>query len=55
MEEKDRYKIILDEEDGSFAERRMNELAKEGYRFVDMKTSGTNTCLHITIIMEKAD
>lgn len=52
--EKDRYKII-DEGSGRSAESRMNELAEKGYRFVEMRTAGTNVCNHITIIMEKVE
>jgi len=52
-EKKERYKVILDERDGSYAEKKMNELAEQGYRLVEMRAAGT--CLHIVIIMEKVD
>lgn len=54
MEEKKKhYKVIVDERDGSYAEKKMNEFAEQGYRFVEMSTNGTS--LHLTIIMEKED
>ena len=57
MEEKKkkRYKIISELASGIFAERKMNELAEEGYRFVGMSTAGTQATHYITIIMEKVD
>lgn len=56
MEENNaRYRIIHVEDDGTLAEKRMNRLAAEGYRFVEMRTSGAGACLHITILMEKAE
>lgn len=54
-EKKERYKVILDEGGVSFAEKRMNQLAEQGYRFVEMKTTGTGSCFLIVIIMEKVD
>lgn len=54
-EKKERYKLILEEGDVSFAEKKMNQLAEQGYRFVEMKTTGTGPCFLIAILMEKED
>ena len=54
-EKKEHYKVIIDTGNESTAERKMNELVKEGYSFVAMSSAGTYPVHYVTIIMKKVD
>lgn len=52
---KEHYKVIISTGNEDYAERKMNELVKEGYSFVAMSSAGTYPVHYLTIIMKKGD
>ena len=52
---KEHYKVIIDTGNEGTAERRMNELVKEGYCLAEMSTAVDYPVHYVTIIMKKVD